>query len=363
MSILRHFNKHHGYDIHGKRTPFGGGGGVFDQVSNVLGTAGGQSGILGNIEAAGQAASKGLSEVDTFVNRELPGGWALPAIIAAAYLTGGGSLAAEGAVEGGTMAAGAEGGTVGSLGAGGSFVPAAEGASFTVTPGAAYTAAGTSAGATAAGEAAYNQALANGLSQVDAVNAANQAASAYSGISLETPGANSVLSQPDVAVNLGGNTSGSFGSLNPALPAQGSVGGAGAGMSAQLAPGTVMGTGLPGGGAIGVTYAAGANGLPATDFFGNYIPASSVNFGGVPETIAGTTGSSTNTDLAKLLKQGAGSGLSKSLGQLAQGMNPMGSELLQAVRSNQNPFTYTQNLPIQNKKPDLSSLAELLKQG
>ena len=27
MSILRHFNKHHGYDVHGKRTPFMGGGG------------------------------------------------------------------------------------------------------------------------------------------------------------------------------------------------------------------------------------------------------------------------------------------------------------------------------------------------
>lgn len=27
MSILRHFNKHHGYDVHGKRTPFTGGGG------------------------------------------------------------------------------------------------------------------------------------------------------------------------------------------------------------------------------------------------------------------------------------------------------------------------------------------------
>jgi hypothetical protein len=27
MSILRHLNKHHGYDVHGKRTPFGGSGG------------------------------------------------------------------------------------------------------------------------------------------------------------------------------------------------------------------------------------------------------------------------------------------------------------------------------------------------
>lgn len=67
--------------------------------------------------------------------------------------------------------------------------------------------------------------------------------------------------------------------------------------------------------------------------------------------------------IAQLLKQGAGSGLSSSLGKLAQGTNPAPLGLVTAVRGNQNPFTYTQNLPIQNKKPDLSSLAELLKQG
>ena len=182
-------------------------------------------------------------------------------------------------------------------------------------------------------------------------------------LSTSTAGADAVMAAPDVAVNLSGGTGGTVGSLNPALPSVGSVGGAGAGMSAELAPGTVLGTGGAGGGAIGGSYAAGANGLPATDFFGNPIAASSVNFGGVPDTIAGTTATSTNTDLLKLLKQGAGSGLSKSLGQLAQGANTQGQALGQLVRGNQNPFSYVPQVAIQDKKPDLSALAELLKQG
>jgi hypothetical protein len=68
-------------------------------------------------------------------------------------------------------------------------------------------------------------------------------------------------------------------------------------------------------------------------------------------------------NLANMLNQGATSGLSKSLGQLAQGSNAKPLDLLTAVRSNQSPFTYTPQVAIQNKKPDLSALAELLKQG
>jgi len=168
---------------------------------------------------------------------------------------------------------------------------------------------------------------------------------------------------PSVSGEIAPLTTGSgFGLTGAAAPA-GSAGAAG-GMSAQLAPGTILGTGLEGGGAIGSSYAAGANGLPATDFFGNYVPASSVNFGGVPNTIAGTTATTTNTDLAKLLKQGAGSGLSKSLGQLAQGSNSQGQALSPWVHGNQNPFTQTAQQPIQNApKLDLASLASLLKQG
>jgi len=94
MSILRHFNKHHGwYD--GKRTPFGSGGFnpisiITDPISDVLGTSGDGGGILGGLADIdpGPAIGSGLAEVDTFVNREVPGGWVLPAALAAAYATG-----------------------------------------------------------------------------------------------------------------------------------------------------------------------------------------------------------------------------------------------------------------------------------
>lgn len=75
------------------------------------------------------------------------------------------------------------------------------------------------------------------------------------------------------------------GQLSAALPAPGSVGGAGMGLSAELAPGTILGSGLPGGGAIGASYALGANGLPATNLLGQAIPASSIGFGDIPATV------------------------------------------------------------------------------
>jgi hypothetical protein len=74
------------------------------------------------------------------------------------------------------------------------------------------------------------------------------------------------------------------GSLSAALPAQGSLGGAGL-LSAELAPGTILGSGLPGGGAIGGSYALGANGMPALNLLGQPIPASSVGFGSIPNTV------------------------------------------------------------------------------
>jgi hypothetical protein len=70
-------------------------------------------------------------------------------------------------------------------------------------------------------------------------------------------------------------------------------------MSAQLAPGTILGTGLPGGGAIGSSYMLGTNGLPALNAAGQLIPASSVSFGGqaVP---AGSLGIKDALDIARL---------------------------------------------------------------
>jgi hypothetical protein len=88
---------------------------------------------------------------------------------------------------------------------------------------------------------------------------------------------------PAAGMAVGGLPS-TVGQFSAALPAQGSVGGAGL-LSAELAPGTILGSGLPGGGAIGGSYALGANGLPATGLFGQPIPASSVGFGSIPNTV------------------------------------------------------------------------------
>jgi hypothetical protein len=57
MSILRHFNKHHGYTFEGKRTPFGGGkgGGSAPPPPDYAGAA--QQTAQGNLEAARAAAS------------------------------------------------------------------------------------------------------------------------------------------------------------------------------------------------------------------------------------------------------------------------------------------------------------------
>ena len=75
--------------------------------------------------------------------------------------------------------------------------------------------------------------------------------------------------------------------------------------------------------------------------------------------VAGTANS-----LSKLLTQGAGSGLSSSLGQLAKGANPQGQALTSLVRGNTNPFLQMPTQPIRNATtPDLASLASLLKQG
>jgi hypothetical protein len=59
-------SKHSGWTFAGTRTPFGGGGGI--------GNGFGIGDALASIDP-GPAIGQGLSEVDTFVNREIPGGW------------------------------------------------------------------------------------------------------------------------------------------------------------------------------------------------------------------------------------------------------------------------------------------------
>lgn len=140
---------------------------------------------------------------------------------------------------------------------------------------------------------------------------------------------------------------GGVGGLSPALPAAGGVGGAGA-MSAQLAPGTILGTGLPGGGAIGSSYMLGAGGLPALNSAGQLIPASSISFGGqaVPTTNLGIKEA---LDVARLGKNLLGQSTEAPTGATQQFKGskiPQGSvdysgilNLLQARSPQRNPYS------------------------
>lgn len=358
---------------------------VANDISSVVGTDGSGGGIIGNTQNIINSASSGnpldvtsailgtdgkglgalgaLAQVDNSVHTLIPGGWATVAAIAATIATAGGASETLAATTGGEAAAG-------TAAAGGSAAAGSDAAFM------AYDASNLAAQGLSQEAIAQNLATSYGISAADAQSLAAASADAYatSGAApagfesapppTATPGADQVLNQPNVNVNLGATNNGTVGSLNPALPSAGAPSGTSVGMSGQLAPGTVLGNGLEGGGVIGSSYAAGANGMPATDFFGNYVPASSINTGGVPNTITGTTGTTTNTDLLKLLKQGAGSGLSSSLGQLAAGQNASASALPNLVRGNQSPFSYTAQQPIQNAQPmDLSALSKLLKQG
>jgi len=253
-----------------KIKPQGGGNpiaAITDPISSALGTDGGGGGVLGALADIdpGPAIGSGLASVDEFVNDEIPGGWYTVGTAAATA----GALAAAGA------GAGAAAGSTAGAAAGG-------------------TAAGT--GLTA-GAGASGGLLASG-GTVGALGGAGSAAGiagtqAAAGLGIA---GGSALAGTGAAIGAG--LSG-VGGLSPALPAAGGVGGAGMGLSAQLAPGTILGTGLPGGGAIGASYMLGANGLPALNAAGQLIPASSISFGGqaVP---AGSLGIKDALDIARL---------------------------------------------------------------
>jgi hypothetical protein len=88
--------------------------GFFDKVSKALGTDGGGGGLLGAVADIdpGPALGKGLSEVDKFVGREIPGGWktvGLAAAAAAAPYAIGAMGAGAGSTAGGFVAADAAG--------------------------------------------------------------------------------------------------------------------------------------------------------------------------------------------------------------------------------------------------------------
>jgi hypothetical protein len=274
MSFLK--SKHSGWTWDLKRTPFGRGGGgwnpiaaITDPISSALGTDGGGGGVLGALADIdpGPAIGQGLSEVDTFVNREIPGGWTLPAAIAAAYATG--------------------------------YVdPSLFASEYGTTI------------ATEAGQDAFFTALSNGATSAEAINA-GLAAETAAGIGAggvaeavtSTPGADAILNAPNVTTSLAPPTSGSFGSIVAPLEGSGAIPGAGAttlgggGLTGALPAGVLVGDGTLGT-TIGATYMATDAGTLATDMFGNAIPASSTGIGG----FAADTGLSA-ADIAKNAKR------------------------------------------------------------
>jgi hypothetical protein len=387
-------SKHSGWTWEGKRTPFGGGGGIISDIGNAVSDVG--SAVSNAVSDVGNTiqnnvitpiSNAGVS-IDQAVN-QLPGGWLAPAAVTAVIAAPELAPMVSDAISSGIT--------------------------------------------TQAGQDAFFSALANGSSSADAINAglaADTAASAGTASAVtQTPSASSILSQPDVAVNLGGSTGGTVGSLNASLPAAGSVGGAGGstgiltggttsgltvptgsaiavdpsiaagsgadlatagttttgsatgaglsgtsglnpalpaaganagagtGLSASLAPNTVLGTGLPGGGEIGVAYQAGANGLPATDFLGNPIPASSVGLNG--STATSLFGNNSYLPNAQSLANA----LKKSGGTSSTGAN-FGNSQLANVHYQSPWLTNTPSVPIEGSRltttPTALKLASLL---
>ena len=253
-------SKHSGWTWDLRRTPFGSGGGIIsditDPISSALGTDGSGGGVLGALASVdpGPAIGSGLASVDSAVNSAIPGGWAT--IGGAALLAAGitdptllGLADSGGLTPTALSDAGVPQSTIDSLGTG---LTGGTGGSTGILTG------GSTSGLTIPTGSAI---------------AVDPSIAASTGADLSAAGTTST------GAATGAGLSGVNG-LNPALPAAGANAGAGTGLSAALAPNTVLGTGLAGGGDIGVAYQLGANGLPATDWLGNPIQASSIGLNG-----------------------------------------------------------------------------------
>jgi hypothetical protein len=255
-------SKHSGWTWDLRRTPFGGGGGIIsaitDPISSALGTDGSGGGLLGAVDSGVQAIGSGLASVDSAVNNAIPGGWAT---------VGGAALLAAGITDP-TLLAAADSGTLSD-----STIAAAGLDPSTVASDVASSGTGLTGG-TGGSTGILTGGSTSGLTvPTGSAIAVDPSIAAGTGADLSAAGTTST------GAATGAGLSGISG-LNPALPAAGANAGAGTGLSAALAPNTVLGTGLAGGGDIGVAYQLGANGLPATDWLGNPIQASSIGLNG-----------------------------------------------------------------------------------
>ena len=306
-------SKHSGWTWDLKRTPFGNGGGIIssitDPISSALGTDGSGGGVLGALASVdpGPAIGSALASVDQAVN-QIPGGW----ITVAGLGAGGATLAYAPEV----MALASSSGIAPEAAAvqlGIAPVDATTGATVPLESLGASTGTGLTTDASATG--LTTDASATGLTPSALSNAGvpqSTIDSLGTGLTGGTGGSTGILTggstsgltiptdsaiavDPSIAASTGADLSAAgttstgaatgaglsgVNGLNPALPAAGANAGAGTGLSAALAPNTVLGTGLAGGGDIGVAYQLGANGLPATDWLGNPIQASSIGLNG-----------------------------------------------------------------------------------
>jgi hypothetical protein len=347
-------SKHSGWTWDLRRTPFGGGG-SWSPADPFKGAGD----ALASIDP-GPAIGSGLAEVDTFVNREIPGGWALPAALAVAYATGyfdPSLFAAEGAATTGA----------GGLAGGGAFVPAAgSGASFLIPEGAAYAVGaglgsgaavyGTTEGALQVGNLAYSNALANGATAAEANAAAEAATQTYMTTGYQgAAGTGNLL--PSVSGEIGSNLApsvGNFGSIT--APSAGAITN-GAGLTGAMGAGTIVGDGTLGT-TIGQTYMAAGPGQFALDASGAAIPAGA---GGIAGTVpsAGFSASDllTNANRAKnIAKLLTGSEQSKIFGKNLPTANEWATQAAQnfaqatpeqfggLYQMNKNPFTFANPL-------------------
>ena len=326
MSILRYFNKHQGWND-GKRT-YNGGGGSWNPVNIVSDAVSSVSDALASVDP-GPAIGSGLASVDQAVN-QVPGGW---------Y-------------------------TVGALAAGGTAL------AFAPEIAAAAGISADTAITSELGQQAFFDALANGATSTEAINAgvaADTAATAATTAGAtnavtSTPGADAILAAPDVAPSVAPSTGGSFGSITAPATGSGAIPGAGAttlgggGLTGALPAGVVVGDGTLGT-TVGATYMATDAGTLATDMFGNAIPASSTGVGGfAADTGLSASDIATNAkrlqSIAKLLGTGS-SAVSGRAAPTAQQWNQQAtSNLAQATpqqfgglyEMNKSPFTFANPL-------------------
>ena len=274
----------------------GGGGDPFQSISNTLASVDPGPTISDVGETIDknitQPVGKGLSEADKFMTNLTPYGWALPAALLAAYLTGGGSLAAD-AAEAGTAAATAAGESAYSsaIAAGMTEAEATAAANAAAEASLASSSAAGGAGDVFAGYSATGSSAGTAGSQLTASEIAALNAGAGAGAGASTASSLPSLTDPSLTTQIGAPqaSTGSFGSITAPATGSGAIPGAGAttlpggGLTGALPAGTMVGDGTLGT-TIGATYMSAGPGQFAVDALGNAIPATSVGIGGFDPT-------------------------------------------------------------------------------